>query len=315
MDLGPWLLSILLGLLVTETFKAIRSEWPLLYVDFTSIIDPIQRRSLSRWILFRTVPALLASAFLVVTLETWGSSLLGPTFVFVLSHLLSLYLFPLVRGLKNHNLSLRQTLLWVSSALLVVGSTSFSLLLRNEFSPFVPSPSEMIQVLWTGAFAAIGLAIATRVIDRGDGVMTDELISNSIKEVEQKFERNIEHAATLHGVDAVLLTAIAVTENIQRPAWFRRLENFTAHVRRVGTYGLMQVSSTDALSDEESITFSARDFYANTAQKYTEDRWEKILRLTELAKKHNKNPVFLEMLENVLNELVPWDEDPALGDE
>jgi hypothetical protein len=58
--------------------------------------------------------------------------------------------------------------------------------------------------------------------------------------------------------------AFAIVENLQRPPWVRRIENFFAKITKKGTYGVMQVSSTRGLSDEESVDQAVKTFFLNT---------------------------------------------------
>lgn len=64
-------------------------------------------------------------------------------------------------------------------------------------------------------------------------------------------------ASERSGADAVLVLAVMVVENLQRPAWFRALEQIKGRVLKKGTYGVMQVWAAEPISDEMSIDQAA----------------------------------------------------------
>jgi hypothetical protein len=55
----------------------------------------------------------------------------------------------------------------------------------------------------------------------------------------------------------MLLHAIMIVENVQRPPWFRALERLKGHVFPRGTYGILQAEADRPLTDQESIDVCA----------------------------------------------------------
>lgn len=307
MNIGALLLAILSGFSLTEIYRVIKSEWPLLYVNFTSVVDPIQRRSLLRWVLFRSCPAFVASAYTAVTVGRWGHTVSGYLLALVGVHIVSMYSVPLVDGVKKQNLRSQQVLLWATSAFLVSVAAIAACLLRKYLEPFVPKPTEMVGVVWTGLFAGSFFAIVKTRLQFDDGVLTQELIERSKEEIKIEFGQEIDRLSSKYFSDAVLITSIAVVENIQRPAWLRKIEFQLGRIRRRGTYGIMQISSAKPMTDGQSIEVSTRDYFSNTIGAPGERVEERFDRLLELACRHNTNPVFLEMFEEVLSGLLEWD--------
>lgn len=72
---------------------------------------------------------------------------------------------------------------------------------------------------------------------------------NSIK----KFLPSLIKQSKANRLDSKILISIAILENINRPSWIRILERIFSNFVKIKTYGLMQVSSSKYLSDEESI--------------------------------------------------------------
>ena len=50
-----------------------------------------------------------------------------------------------------------------------------------------------------------------------------------------------------------------ITESIQRPKWFRRLERILGLIYRRGTYGIMQVRNDRPIGDKQSIDIAIRN--------------------------------------------------------
>lgn len=314
MEFGNTLLAIFLGLTVTLTFRLIKSEWPLLYVDFTSIIDPIQRRSMSRWVIFRTGPALVCGLFLAVTMKRWDGGVWFPIGTMYAVHLLSIYLVPTIRGLRSGTLGIRQIVLWISSALLVLTAVFLAVLIRGIVEPLVPKPEEMVYVLWTGMFAAFALAFISRILQRDDQLVMGELIDRSVQELESRWFTIADQFAEEHGVDKWLFRAVMIVENIQRPRWFRRIERMIGRFRRNGTYGIMQVRSRVPITDKESFQIAARDHLSFTHSRIPENSWQKVERLKGAIIGYNSNPVFVEMVTEVIKQIAPFGEEVQEAD-
>lgn len=284
----------------------VRTEWPLLYVNFSTIIDPIQRRSFVHWVLFRSSPNFLAAVFLAVTVSRWAHSVSPAIAIMSSVHVLTSYSGPLLSGLRSNTLRSRQVLLWTTSIMLVAGSSTLALSVYTYLDKLVPQPHEMVAVVWTALFATLIFSAVRTRLERNQGVMTSELISLSQDEVMQKYAEPIREMSLKYSADEALLMAIAIVENIQRPGWFRVLERKIGWFRQSGTYGIMQITSRRPIDDLESIEVSARDYFPNSASDGSESPDKRFARLIEIGRHHNSNRQFLEMFQQVLTGIIEW---------
>ncbi|HSW97435.1 MAG TPA: hypothetical protein VLF89_06435 [Candidatus Saccharimonadales bacterium] len=82
-----------------------------------------------------------------------------------------------------------------------------------------------------------------------------------IKKIEQSYKvvsqynKELANAANEQKIDRILLTSIAILENISRPVWVRNIEYFLykCPLVPIHTFGLMQVTSKKLLTDRQSI--------------------------------------------------------------
>lgn len=121
----------------------------------------------------------------------------------------------------------------------------------------VPPIDEYFKSLWGTILVAILAAIViakTRVqLDVG------RLVNRSRKEVGLRLRALARSEATRVGADADLVEAILLTENLQRPKWFRQLERVKGSLFPRGSYGVMQVTADRPISDDESIVRAVED--------------------------------------------------------
>ncbi len=104
----------------------------------------------------------------------------------------------------------------------------------------VPPVDELFKALWGTTFVVIAAAIViqktTVQLDVG------RLVQRSRREVGDRLRQLARAEATEAGADVTLVETILLTENLQRPTWFRRLERVKGKVFPRGSYGLLAVS-------------------------------------------------------------------------
>lgn len=112
---------------------------------------------------------------------------------------------------------------------------------------------------------------------------------NSIK----RFLPSLIKQSKVNRLDSKILVSIAILENINRPSWIRILERIFSNFLKIKTYGLMQVSSSKYLSDEESIKIATNKIaklnYKNN--------------LLKLGKLYNGDKEYGKCLNFIFNEL------------
>lgn len=91
----------------------------------------------------------------------------------------------------------------------------------------------------------------------------DQIIQNSILDIRSngKLYKKIEDICKLKKANLSLVLAFCVVENIQRPKWFRAIENLQPFR---ATRGIMQVTSKKIITDEESVDMAVSKYFKNT---------------------------------------------------
>ncbi|MEK6827288.1 MAG: hypothetical protein AABX99_02270, partial [Nanoarchaeota archaeon] len=97
-----------------------------------------------------------------------------------------------------------------------------------------------------------------------------------------------------------LVLAICITENIERPAWVRKLERIKSYVFKSGTYGIMQVASATYINDLQSINDAVKKHFKGTAYiSFSDDE------LKSQLTKYNSDSKFIEFATAAFYELQP----------
>lgn len=252
-------------------YTAVRHQWPQNYYSLeVSTVDYQVSRSLFRYLSFRLVPTFLVFLFATVTVDrlqkaTLLVTILSPLFYYATSDI------PYVVGkFRRLRRSRRPDGLLVVGLLWIVPLSAVSFLaffLRDIFDVLIPPPSEINSNVWAGVFAAVGAVYLQRVAMRVPS--TDQLARQSI-DSNRALLLVAERVATDAGLDAGIIKALIVAEDLQRPRWVRRLERMSALVVRTSS-GIMQVRSTGALSDAESIKIAVQSLAQNMPTRTRDD--------------------------------------------
>jgi hypothetical protein len=295
------MLSLVGALVLRGVYTTVRTRWPMHYFDIggpaADGVDPIVSRSMTRYVAFRTAPVFIVATFVVVTSVRWGRN------EWLAAGLLVSWYATLVaastmidRRRRPSSVGDRSVAYWTASAVLVVLSSATAVVLRSSTAGLVPSPDELLASLWSAAFAAVAGVLVFRSMTSSHTSVDTQLL-RSYREIDPRL---IEHALSLsgqHNASAELVICIMVVENMQRPPWFRRLERLRGRLRRgkPSTYGVMQVRSSQPLTDRESIE-RAIPMLADTQRGPNEDELAHALRTVPTMTAYNNNPTFLGQL-------------------
>ena len=225
----------------------------------TSTRDPIITRSIGHYFAYRSVPVFVCSTFLVVSLDrgkargiagiSAGAMAVVATCI---THLvttngrafLGLRRFP--RGRRIGLL-----LLYLSTTALTIASAGLAIGLRRDLSPLVPKASEISLAAWTAIAVAV---LAGWVLEASaGGQLSEATVEKSARELPQAALRMLWLKSRETDTEFRLALAVAIFENMQRPAWVRSIERRTGWLMGEGTFGLMQVRAKRPLSDIESV--------------------------------------------------------------
>lgn len=244
------------ALLVRSLFQVSRHNWPASYfgMDDSGPLDPIVNRSMPRFVLWRLTPVFVGAATTAITLERLDSEpLLGCLIFWAIYVLLSFA----VAGVRSSNIRrgdrspssnfLVQLVLAAAAALV----TLLAYVLRTWMAPAVPPPEALLQAAWV----AVIIAASAQLLSSGMEARRQggDLVRRSRREVGDDLIKAVREAAVANNADPRIAEAVLLTENLQRPQWIRRLERGRGTLFGAGSYGVMQSTAQEPISDIESI--------------------------------------------------------------
>lgn len=259
----PTMLTVLFSVAFLFMFyRAVESEWPESYSILSTSSSYWSSHSLLHYIGFRLAPVLLISVFATVVAErdegthAWLVALGVP-----LVHWATTSGRKVLRGARRvHRPNNYIPTVLVAFALLM-GYLTTALIawqLRAAAAPLVPGLDEIVAGLWTGLAAGVVAVFLTdsKVTGSPDSY---EIVNKAIDDLTPQQRRWCNQYGEANSTDEEVLLTIMIVEQLSRPSWFRSIENLSARIlKRNGTYGLMQVHSSQPVGDEESVEIAAR---------------------------------------------------------
>lgn len=273
----------LINLLISLFYNVFQLRWPEYYFSTSDQSALYLSVSGKRFFLFRFLPVFLITTILLgvfaKTSNLSESILIGVLAMLVYAlrtNGLSLFYLviksPKVKTYYNLPFQLTQHF-FVISMLLLIGFISGWFSKLSFILNITPSISGLVDNVWASALAVL-LGTYLRDLYAARSLPTlDDVFRKSLKNIDPKILEEIDQLSTQFNANPNLAKAICIVENIQRPKWFRRIENLKSVFKIKGTYGIMQVSARKLLSDKESVEIAIKDKLANT----------KDLELTELV--------------------------------
>lgn len=255
-------------------YRFFESKWPEHYFspdDKTSIFVSL---SLTRYLVFRFFPVAVITALILSVSKNFHTDeriILG--LISGLSH-----------GIITNGVSVIKILMKDSSVklyinkFLQIGSNLLTITIvtiAGAFGGYVssfettqklsPTFQGIVDNLWSSFIAIALFFLLRKVYSATQNFQPVDIYERSYRKINADLLNYIKKIADENNADEKLILAICITENLQRPAWFRFLEKMYWLVfRRKGTYGIMQVTSSKYLSDEESIALSVKEYLSNT---------------------------------------------------
>lgn len=287
------------------SFRLIESQWPESYV---SVADVSAYRKMSRpatYILFRFGPPFAVALFGAVNLGREKES------VWLFATLLAGLHVAQTSGVSGIQVARSSSLdqrrwpllvmhLLVSGAIVttIFGATGA----RHRLAAVVPELEQVLPEMW-GAVAAAVLAAWFISNTTHRGVLgTQDLIAAQRRKIGSGLLNFARSEAVDSGTSPDLLEAILITESVQRPKWFRKLERIKGIVVKPGTYGIMQVHADAPIDDRTSIRKAVHDSLAG-AQVPLDGGYPNAEELKKLFMGYNPSTAFAEMASEILNEL------------
>ena len=237
---------------------------PAHYMSVSQFIASGNRRW-TRYFTFRFIPPLVIFVLLSAILQEYFNTENTTPFI-VLSCVISLISRDLVGLFSSHTMTSEKivhtfNMLMLLVIAFVVGAVSGSV----NISFLAPSPEGIVDNLWAALFTAMLVAVYLRTSNttkQGDDSAKEIDLSNAVLrsygKLNELYYHAIIHMCNVNNTSVPLLYAILIYEDMNRPAWLRRVENLIVKVtKKELTVGIAQVKSKVSLTDIESMNKAA----------------------------------------------------------
>jgi len=306
---GYQVLGVLLGIVgLNGVYRLIEGSWPQNYFSLTDFASYRKTIHPLGYMAFRFAPVFLVALFLAVSLERGDQAVWPASMIMISGHVALTHGWAAIALVSQPADPRRSPLvaLHVVASVLLIGVGAAGVLLREHLAALIPPLESLAGELWGAAFAgAFGAFLITRTGTRI--VDEDALIRKARQRIAPDLLELARREAERNGADPDLVEAILITEDIQRPKWFRSLERAKSVFFRDGTYGVMQVRHLGWLSDADSIRTATAGVLAgqqipiaeleNTDYEY---QYVDTDALRSQLSEYNRSRVWTEMLVEVL---------------
>lgn len=234
-------------------------------VNYRSIADFLATRNSNRWrfILFRTLPVMVALLLMIGTIEKGGHGT-APKWCALLVFVMLNVLFTLIPNRKLLPFISVRLIYWTFTVFnAVIGVIIVGLSFIWDFSGFSIEWSDLIDNLVAALLAAIIVVAwlkSTNMANRSSSSRENwELekrgfIREKAELVLSRLGYRIRQVAEQYDLEPAFILAILTYEDLNRPQFIRRVENLLVRIPGLKlTVGIAQVRSSKPLSDEESI--------------------------------------------------------------
>lgn len=169
----------------------------------------------------------------------------------------------------------------------------------NFYYNLLPNVAEVINNFWTSFFTVLAIFIYKKMDRRLNiEVKIDNVIKNSNLGLSQELLKLIEEKARDENANEILVKAICIAENIERPAWFRKFEYLSSLIAKNGSYGIMQTQTDKPIGDKESINLAIEKYFRNTKYASKEE--------IEIAiRKYNNNDHYVSFIQEIITFILP----------
>jgi hypothetical protein len=276
-------------------YTAVRTRWPAHYASSSDDFGMIVNRTIFRYAVFALGPPYVVALLVGTTVRRAGGPGLLVAFLIGVFQVCYLRVRETRWTLRYNHTAMRMPTLALETALAVGALAAATLggLGPGRLTFVVPPIDEYFKSLWGTILVAILAAIViakTRVqLDVG------RLVNRSRKEVGLRLRALARSEATRVGADADLVEAILLTENLQRPKWFRQLERVKGSLFPRGSYGVMQVTADRPISDDESIVRAVEDHLRGSTLTRSGDGYPEYESLKRALTHYNKDSAFVEL--------------------
>lgn len=280
-------------------YATVRTEWPLNYASLGDDPGVVVNRTFGKYCTFAIVPMYVVALLASTTVGRAGGHAMVCALTIGAIHILRTQGKLIWMSFKQRR-SERSNPTIILAAITTVGLLATSWLGGLGPGPaqfVVPPIEEFFNAFWTTAVIVVIAAFISRSTAIRRTVY--DALEQSRREVGGGLLRYARETATRYDSDPLLVEAILLTENLQRPGWFRRLEKIKGKVFPAGTYGPMQVWSPHPLTDEESITRAVQEHLTGLRVKKTRYQKPNKRSLHKILRRYNPNPNFISLASDI----------------
>lgn len=293
---------LLINITIYIFYRFFETGWPTSYFtenDKTGLIISVTPL---RFFIFRILPVFLISfLFLRIFKISDISSNIG--LVGIMSTLLHLMttnfiavykLFSRDSSIKSYFNKTNQFLYHfiTITCIILVGYLAGICSKNNFFDQYLPTQQGLIDNVWSSIIYTVFFIGFWKFYVSQKEKSIESILERSISQIRKnnKITDAIKKFSLLNQAKPEFIEAICVVENIQRPKWFRRIEQFLPN----SSYGIMQIHSKSKISDEESIKLASSKFLQQT------DNISHIEELETILYSYNNSSDFVELVEKAL---------------
>lgn len=267
-------IGCLASIVLYGCYRAVQWRWPERYIGMHETFGLSTQETWLRFLGYRALPTYLVAATTCITVERVGGwPWVSAAVMWMLSVLLThgRVVFESLRsrpGEANYGGYHLQMILLLTSVMLG------AVLSRHAWGTLVPPPEEFLGAIWSGLLVAgLGGFVVFALRPRSDASPiygANYFVERATKEVGVELLDWLYAESVRTGADPLLLKSLLVVEVVQRPRWFRRLENLGVRLGVAKTSGAMQMPSRRPLSDRESISRAAEAYAGAWSFRYNE---------------------------------------------
>lgn len=300
-------IAVIGAIALNAVYVFFRTEWPRVYTSLDSRVDyQYKRHPLKTVVGFRGLPVAVVTAITAEMIDRSGGDVKVGSGIMIVTYLslsTGRALRDIVTPPRDQNYVLL-VLYHVVQITVVLLFSAMGLIAHDLWGPWIPSFNDLMIALFAGSFAAVMAIWAKDVMSTvylDDSQVVDQLrndVGHKLIGYARRRCRVLDRSGNLgHLVEAILLA-----EAQQRPKWFRKLERLSGIFGREGTYGVAQVRSKGAISDELSISVLIGQLIRNAPGPFeavieNQDELQKLLRSHNPDDEHvNRIATFLGFL-------------------
>jgi hypothetical protein len=243
--------------LLAAAYYGFEFQWPGTYRNLANTFNLNIRSRLSRLVGFRAGPVFVASILIWTVAHFYGGSGWLAVTISTAIYILSTNGRAFIRSLSpgRPEALINYGSYHALAATIAASAGSVASFVAPHVSALVPTMQSLVDGAWT----ALLIAVSAGFILRASSASRDDTVGPRYRYERAKSDAGIDlfdylfRAAAEHSVDPLIARSVAVAEILQRPRWVRSAERLLGRFRSQGSYGVMQITSTKPISDQESI--------------------------------------------------------------